>query len=279
MSERWRHRRRAVDILLRIARGSHAAADLAHAIIQGTSDALMLGLLRDDTLDELTAHYYETAAPTFVSATHNASGLYRWEEAAIARDFPTAGHVLITSAGGGREAVAFARAGWRVTATECVPALAEELQKRLQAFPLARAACVPGDEVIRAAELYDAAIVGWGAYSHLTGRRRRIALLDAVRRNVEPGAPVLVSFLAKMTSTRREKIIAHAATLIRSARRDRTIEPGETVFRGCYRRVFTLEEVATELSTAHFERVRTDAEGYGHAVAFAPAPQATPLRA
>lgn len=130
-----------------------------------------------------------------------------WERAAIESYFPAApARVLVGGAGAGREVLALVDGGYEVVAFEPSPSLLQVLseqpgiesratifQAAYQDLPRLRA--VPGSEVFDLRELgsFDAAVLGFGSFSHLRTREERIAALRAVG-SVTRGA-VLISFI------------------------------------------------------------------------------------
>ncbi|HEY3359999.1 MAG TPA: hypothetical protein VGQ83_42500 [Polyangia bacterium] len=130
-------------------------------------DAATLGLFPDSYLDALTLAHYDSAL-NYHSDEHRKRGLFDWEQAAVAAHFGRPGTVLITSAGGGREALALLELGWRVVATECTPSLHARLAHNLRdavGAGQADAFLAPPDHVCLERAPYDAAIVGRGAYT------------------------------------------------------------------------------------------------------------------
>jgi hypothetical protein len=116
--------------------------------------------------------------------------LFRWEEQVTARVFPKApARLLIGGAGGGREAFAWAEAGYDVVAFEPARSLVASLVahtdgRRITSLvggylDLPRLRPLDGDVVVdlSSAAPFDVAVFGWTSYSHMRGRDTRVRSL------------------------------------------------------------------------------------------------------
>jgi hypothetical protein len=132
--------------------------------------------------------------------------LFSWERDVIAGTFPPPpASVLIGAAGGGREALALAKLGYRVVAFDPARHLLESLSRvtpdgleltvgRYEDLPVMSG--LDG----RVADLssrppFGASIVGWGSFSHLRSDDARVEALQHLARLT--AGPVLVSFLLR----------------------------------------------------------------------------------
>lgn len=243
----------------------------AHALHQG----FWLGLMDHRHLAGV-AHRYYTRGARWRDDDWNTSGLFLWEERALARHFPASGRLLVGAAGGGREAIALARRGFRVEAFECVPELVEaaraafaRLALDVRILPAAPGAVPEGPGT------FEGLIVGWSAYMHVPGRAARVAFLRALRARAAPGAPVLLSFVARRGPSRSLTWTFRIASLLRAARLSRDpVEYGDTLDPTLDHQ-FTRQEVEGELREAGFEPVEWSDEPYGHAVGRAPVESGT----
>lgn len=135
--------------------------------------------------------------------------LFPWEEQVIAEFFPAPpARVLIGGAGGGREAFALARMGYRVVAFEPSAPLAATLAggapegAEIEAHrggyeDLPRLSpALPGGTADRLDRLepFDASILGWGSFSHLMREDVRVRTLSAFAEATR--GPILLSLLA-----------------------------------------------------------------------------------
>jgi hypothetical protein len=144
---------------------------------------------------------YHPGSPTF------RRGLFAWEERAIATYFPPPpARVLIGGAGGGREAIVLAEKGYEVTAFEPCASLAAAMsccfagrlnikiyRARYEDMPhLFPARPHAPSMTLEAGSNFDAAVLGWGSYSHLRTEAQRIRALSSFRHYVH--GPILLSF-------------------------------------------------------------------------------------
>jgi hypothetical protein len=168
---------------------------------------LVAALASDAVLDRFNDIAYGRDRSYRPDASSFRAYLFPWEEEAISRYFPQPpAHVLVGGAGGGREALALVERGYRVTAFEPSPGLAEALatrardqeslavyRARYQDLPhVAGTAGMAGTE-LEALERIDAVVAGWGSFSHLGTYELRVAALESLARATD--GPILVSFL------------------------------------------------------------------------------------
>lgn len=86
---------------------------------------LWLGLMDRRELDLLDELYYEEHG-NYVDLDYNAGGLFEWEAAALAADFPVTGRIVVTGAGAGREVPALLERGYDVVGYEPNPRLVQQ---------------------------------------------------------------------------------------------------------------------------------------------------------
>lgn len=260
--------------LVRAHRATNRWRDRAWIALSACFDGLWLGLLDHPRQAQFDEAFYTDGqdvrngrAFSYSDREHNLAGLYRWEIAAIEANFAPGSRVVVTGAGGGREVIALVQHGFDAVGYEpnrtlvaAGSALLTELGhgERLRAcdrdaFPQTAAPC-------------DGIIVGWGSYSLIAGRARRIAFLRAARRALPAEAPMLCSFLMRRRLTRYYTIVAGTARLVRGLRRAERPELGDTVHKN-FIHFFTREEIEVELRAAGFRLVAFSSEPYGHAVA------------
>ena len=220
---------------------------------------------------------YAPGGPTF------SQGLFAWERAAVATDpFPRSGRVLLGGAGGGRELAGLSALGYEVVAFEPAPALAAALREVVAG--LSRATALEGSyaDLVRAVHgedgplgalagsRFDAVVLGWASFSHLTDPAAREALLAALR-SLAPSAPVLLSYLGPDDDGRANGRVERLRdpvrrALARVAGRD-PAAAGEGFIPGAgfYQR-FTPEEIEGMAAAAGYEVAMHEREPYPHAL-------------
>lgn len=192
-----------------LARALHLtrAFDWLYRATDRARSELVTALASDEVLDRFNDIAYGGSRSYRPETSSFRAYLFPWEEEAIRRFFPKPpAHVLVGGAGGGREALALIDRGYRVTAFDPSPGLADALAAHAHALPtlavyrtryeeLPHLDGVSGQDGAELSTLptIDAAIAGWGSFSHLRTHELRVAALDSLAQ-ATPG-PILVSFL------------------------------------------------------------------------------------
>jgi hypothetical protein len=176
-------------IRLRLFTECQAVVDAVTTGVRSVHEGLWLGLLDHPHLRAVTDQRYEMWR-TYGADDHNLSGLMPWEESALDRFFGGCGSLLVGAAGGGREVLALARQGYRVTAFDCSEHLLNRCRRLLADEGLAVSAAVsPPDHVPDGVGQSDGAIIGWGGYMHIPGRPARVNFMQQIRSHLPPGGP------------------------------------------------------------------------------------------
>jgi hypothetical protein len=249
----------------RAALWTHFLVPRTLRVVQLAVETLELAALPDAWADGMTARFYE-GATSFQTAELNASGLSLWERAVVERWFPGEGTVLVTSAGGGREALALVERGYRVVAAECTPPLAAALARHLDGRAVALH--LPPDAVPAERGPFDAAIIGVSGYTHLIGRERRVDFARRLGASLKPGAPLLVSFTQSPAHSRGARLAAALANAVRRPLGRRLVDVGETTSFG-WSRIFAPGEVRAELTDAGLRVIDEGDDGQPWCVATA----------
>ena len=236
-------------------------------------DGFWLGVMDDEALAELVGSFYPTAragldreAESFADAEYNLRGLYDWEARAVDAAFTPGGRVIVTGAGGGREVIGLLERGFDAVGFEPDATFVQAGRKLLEergsegrlnvappsAFPAVEPTC-------------SGVLVGWGSYSHIHGRKRRIAFLADARAAMNGGGSLVVSFLLR-PERRFFRVATAVANVIRRLRRNPPVELGD-VLHPTFMHRFTRAELESELDDAGFRLETFAAEPYGHAIA------------
>ncbi|WP_376691996.1 methyltransferase domain-containing protein [Wenzhouxiangella sp. EGI_FJ10409] len=232
----------------------------------GLATGLALGLFRREDfhyLDELNAG----RTGKWASESHNLRGLLPWESEALKAHFPSRGRLLITAAGGGREVLALEPLGYELEAFECNPELTAAANRHLEKHRMnSRVQICPRDEAPATTGRFDGVVVGWGSYTLIMNRDKRVEFLSSLAGHLDDGAPLLLSYFALEgepgPGDRTQRAVA---SLIRRMRREKPLDDGD-VMDWNYRHRFTAEEVRSELADAGYETAHVSEQGYPHAV-------------
>jgi len=240
----------------RWVRGLYAADVRVTNVILGGQKFLRhlfyFSFLGDRGFQILTDLYYDRKR-FYATEEHNRRGFMPWEARVVEEYFPGRMRILVTSCGGGREVLAFAERGSDVVGTECHPDLCRIAQRLCRTVENAEVHCLPPDTLPKTDRPFDGCMVGWGGYSHLTPRSKRIALLKNLADHLRPGGPLVVSYLARGSG--REGSISTALAIangIRALTGRRRLEPGDTVSPAFHHR-FLPGEAADEARRAGLE--------------------------
>ena len=230
---------------------------------------LWLGLLDRRRLEQLSERQYRRW-PRYSDPEYNRGGLWPWEQEAVDAHFDGCRSVLVAATGGGREQLALAQRGFETTGFDCLEALLPACRELLAAAGVQDAVLLaPPSEVPPDIGGFDAVLVGWGAYTHIPGRDRRVRFLAQLRQVLPAGGPLLLSFMTREKDSPSYRAIATTARLLQRLRLDRRrAEIGDTMH-DTFDHHFTREEVEAELAAAGFDLVRHGVEPYGHAVGLA----------
>lgn len=234
-------------------------------LLSGVYTGIGLGILAQEDLHVVSELKYGGEA-FYRTEEYNKRGLWDWERRAVERYFAGCKRVLIMAAGGGREFLALRKRGLEVDGFESDPGLVrfanELLEKEGLAFEVGLA---PWDHCPVGDRRYDGAIVGWGAYMHIRGRRRRATFLRELRDKLEAGSPILLSFYTRMGKSRYFPMVAGIGNVpAQILGRDR-VEVGDCMIPN-FAHFFTREEVESELGEGGFTLLDFETAEYGHAI-------------
>jgi SAM-dependent methyltransferase len=238
-------------------------------------NGLWLGALSDRTVEAVDERYYRDEQ-AYRTGEWNERGLFDWERDAIERCFDGRACVAVPACGGGREVLALLRAGFDATGYEPHESLVGYAEGFLAAHGHpGRVHRSQRDEFPAGVEC-DGVVVGWGAYSLIHGRDRRIAFLAGARRALAPGGPLLLSFFERPAHGRELRLTSALANGLRRIRGREPIEPGDTLAPNRVH-VFTPAQIAEEVAAAGLELVEhrvvasaDDITQYARAVVRAP---------
>ena len=238
-----------------LVRAALASAKIPPRIMRGTRAVLnagWLGLLSDASLRMLDERYYEDSI-VYRTDEWNERGLFVWERELIDEHFRGCARVLVLACGGGREVLALLREGFDAIGYEPHPALLAYARGFLAARGYeSRVHAVARDEFPGMAGPADGVVVGWGGFSLVHGRARRIAMLREAGRRLSAGGPVLLSFFARPSDGRELELTSTGATGLRRLRGHPHMDLGDTLAPNLVH-VFTRSRLLEEVQAADLE--------------------------
>ena len=234
-------------------------------------EGFWLGCLTPDDLNAITADHFDQSR-FYASAEHNLGGFFTWEKDLVERHFPPTSRILVAAAGGGREVLALRKAGFEADGFECSTPLVDASRQIFdQAGQASYITYCPPDRVPDGLTTYDGILVGWGAYTHIPTRTRRVSFLQALRKCTKPQAPLLLSYFTRRADS-ADAIAQEIAKIIGVIARPRkeSFEVGDRISFARYVHSFTRDELEEELKSAGFQMAEYhDSEEWGYAVGIA----------
>jgi len=220
-------------------------------LLRGVLNGLLLGLMSDEHLRRLDEHYYRRDM-TYRSVAWNEHGLAGWERNAVKRSFASHSRITVVASGGGREVLALLLAGFDATGYEPHPDLHRFAQGFLAAngYP-GRALPMPRDNFPYTGRV-DGVLVGWGGYSLIAPRARRVRFLSDAAATMPSGGGVLLSVFARVLHGRELQLTSRLASALRRIRGEAPIELGDTLAPNRVH-VFTTAELRAEFDDAGIE--------------------------
>ncbi len=231
-------------------------------------EGFWLSVLSDNSLQAIDSYYYKNAKKYF-NDDFNRKLLSEWEEKMVNLFYSQCKNIMVLASGGGREVYALLKKNYKVDAFECSQALVDYSSKFLnkEGFETTVEYVAP-DHCPKNGKVYDGIVLGWGAYNHIKGRKKRIALLKEINSHLDKGSPVLISYW--WANENRQNYLKKIAKVNRFFKRffsKNQIEEGDslTEFSGHF---YTLNEVSDELIEAGFRVAYESGIPYGHTVGF-----------
>lgn len=239
-------------------------------VMSAVHEGFWLGCLTAGELNAITAaHFGESRF--YTSSQHNLSGFFDWEVEVLGRYFRPGSRLLVAAAGAGREVLALRKAGFDAEGFDCSVPLVHASQRIFEELGEPDPVNYwPPDSVPPGSASHDGLILGWGAYTHIPTRTRRVAFLGGLRKRVPSESPLILSFFTRQNDSGYENLVHRAGTLCGLFLRARKepLELGDRIEWSRFVHRFTRDELEGELRSAGF-RVEYYREGSnaGHAVA------------
>jgi hypothetical protein len=225
-----------------------------------------LGVMSRKSLDYSDELYYNRTK-YYSEEKYNKSGLFDWEKPFIEKYF-TGGHtILLIAAGAGRETLALTGLGFEVESYECNPGLIEVGNSLLEKSKTdKRIKYLPRNSVPAEVSKYDGIIIGWGAYSHIEGREKRLSFLNALKPFFQENTRLMISFIWITRKSWKDRMIINISNFFRFFRRKEKSEQGDRLVPD-FIHYFDEEEIRKELGQSGFRIVDFSIKDYGCLVA------------
>ncbi len=167
-----------------VARISHSGFSFLKKLtyfLDAFHSGFWLGVMGEKSLDHTDELYYNRAK-SYSTDKYNESGFFNWEKPVIEKHFREARTIMVIAAGGGREVLALSKMGIYVEGYECNRKLVSYGNSLLVRNNVSASInYLPKNTVPDKKKQYDGLIIGWGAYSHIEGRERRISFLNDLK--------------------------------------------------------------------------------------------------
>jgi hypothetical protein len=225
-----------------------------------------LGVMSEKSLDFSDELFYK-GTKSYSDDKYNLSGLFEWEKPMIEKHFSNAKSILLLAAGGGREVLALTKMGFEVDSYECNPYLIEYGNELLQKNKITnRIKYLPRNSVPGEIKKYDGIIIGWGAYSHIPGNKKRLSFLTGLYPFLHNETRLMISFIWMGTRGKKDKIIKNVSNFFRIfSKKDKT-ESGDRL-EPDFIHYFTEEEIKSELIQSKFKVIEYFTKDYGCVIA------------
>lgn len=225
-----------------------------------------LGVMGKKSLDFSDELFYNRTKQ-YTEEKYNQSGLFEWEKTMIEKHFSNVRSILLIAAGGGRETLALSRMGFEVDSYECNRNLISFGNELLGKNNIDKEIkYLERNSVPSEIKKYDGIIVGWGAYSLIMGRKKRVSFLTALYPFMEKQSPLMVSFLFVENKTRKDKAIKNISDFFRFfSGRERT-ETGDRLVPD-FIHYFDEEEIKNELAQSGYRIIDYSTKEYGCLIA------------
>ena len=258
------------SLLASVYMWSHRLFRVLHGGSEALFEGFWMGVLPESAYDVISEKSYGEGTQ-YTNELYLDRGFFFWEDLAIRTHFPPTGRVLVAAAGGGRELIALARAGYLAAGFECSRAMVAAGQQALAKRGVdASLDWSPPCIAPQMEGLFDALIVGWNGYSYISPRVRRLEFLKSLCAQLRPGAPIIVSTAIRTPRARLAVWTPRIANAVRICTfRAPVFEAGDT-FAGRPKLHFTRQQLERELMDAGLSVVTFYVwGGYGAAIAHA----------
>lgn len=220
-----------------------------------------LGIFKQKDLKWIDKRFYNQVEE-YLSDSYNKQA-FDWEERVVSEYFTGLKTTMIIAVGCGREAYFMHNRGFEVHAYECNQRFREFGDGFFKREGISlQIKDVERDSFPNTDMLFDSIIVGWGAYTHIKGREKRIQLLKDALSLLNPDGLLLISFWPwhqkYINLNRVYKIGSFVAKIVGNEK----LEKGD-VLRPFYGRYFQPGDAESEMQEAGFNVIYSYHEDFG----------------
>lgn len=252
-----------------VARISHSGFSFLKKLtnfLDAFHSGFWLGIMGKKSLDHTDELYYNSTK-SYSTDKYNESGFFNWEKPVIEKHFSDAKTVMVIAAGGGREVLALSKMGIAVEGFECNAKLVSYGNYLLEKKQVSsRINYLPRNTVPAVKRQYDGLIIGWGAYSHMEGRERRLSFLNDLKPFLHGSSKLMISFLYVTNRGRRDEVIVNISNFLRTFTRKFKTEPGDRL-EPDFIHYFVEDEIRNELTRAGYRIIDYSQTDYGCVIA------------
>ncbi len=229
----------------------------SHSVIIG----FLISFFNRKDLQKIDELRYNQSKKYFTDE-HNRK-IFNWEEEVVEKCFSEVRTILIIAVGGGREAYYLHKMGYEVHPYEYNQNLREygNLFFKNEGMPISILPVKP-DAFPESDRLYDAVIIGWGAYNHIRGTEKRVKLLKDGLALLNPNGRILVSYwpyrFCRLNLERVYRIGNKMSQLFKKEK----VEHGDIIFRE-FGHYFPQGTADKEVAEAGFKIVYSTDKEYG----------------
>jgi hypothetical protein len=252
-----------------IARLSHFSMRFilkCYAVVHSLLSGFWLGIMGEKSLDAVDDLAY-ARKKLYSDEIYNTSGLFEWEKTMIEKYFKDIRDLLLIAAGAGREVIELSKRGFELDSYECNPGLVKSGNALLEKKGISvRIKLLPRDQVPSDIREYEGIIIGWGAYSHMRGSKRRKSFIMQLKPFLKEKAPLMISFVTRKGNTIHDNIIYFVSNFFRFFKGKRRTERGDRMDYQFFH-YFSEDEIVSELQTCGYKVVEYYSQEYGCVVA------------
>lgn len=226
---------------------------------------IFIGILKREDLMRVDQWFYNRR-DSYISDDYNRKPLFSWEESIIRQFFTDCRNIYVLAAGGGREIYNLHKMGFNIDGSEYNEKLRtygndflkrEGIDKVIEKAE--RDKCAPSEQK------YEGVILGWGFYTHIKGRDKRIEFLRQVADILNDDGRILCSFWHTEKPSVMLKRIEIIGRFFARITRNEPPETGDSLAPE-FVHYFRRQEIVEEFAHAGFELLHYNDEVYAHAV-------------